>query len=290
MVDHSTAPEGPGERDRRLALVADMKYELVPLRSVDVAVAALPPASPVSITCSPVRGIDATMQLTDHVRSLGHTAVPHLSARMVEGPDHAHRIARWLRTEAVGHAFLVGGDIESPAGPYHDATHFLRALLDAGPELTSIGVTAYPDGHPFIDDAALRQALHGKQSILSEAGIACYAVTQMCFDPATVTQWLTTEREAGLTLPVHLGLAGVVDRKKLMTMGVRLGVGTSLRYLRKNRSAVGRLLTTSRFDPNTLLEPLSRSLDALDIAGLHCFTFNQVASTVSWQRATLDQR
>ncbi len=290
MAGRQVVAESDTDRARRLALVAGLKYELVPISSVDDAVAALPPSSTVSVTCSPNKGIEATMALTDRVRSLGHTAVPHIAARMVEGPQHVARIASWFRSEQVGHLFVVGGDADPPAGPYPDAIRFLTALLDAGPELASVGVTAYPDGHPLIDGNVLNEALYGKQRLLTEAGVAGYASTQMCFDAETIGRWLTAQRRAGLDLPVHLGMAGVVERSKLMTMGVRLGVGTSLRYLKKNRVAIGRLLTSSTFDPNNLLIPLSASIEALGITGLHCFTFNQVAATVAWQRQTLDRR
>lgn len=279
-----------GGRDRRLALIASLKYELVPLASVHEAIAALPPASTVSITCSPVKGFEATMALTDQLRALGHTAVPHLSARMIEGPEHLHRITDWLRREEVRHLFLIGGDADPPLGPYHDAGRALEDLLTARPGLDSVGVAAYPDGHPAIDAERLRSTLRGKQQMLAEAGVAGYASTQMCFDPDRIERWLTAERQAGLTLPVHLGMAGVVDRKKLLTTGVRLGVGASLRYLRKNRNAIGQLLTSSSFDPNSILEPLEPSLVPLGIEGLHCFTFNQVGPTVAWQQRALAGR
>ena len=285
-----TQPEPMMEgRDRRLALIASLKYEVVPLKSVDDAIAALPPGSTVSVTCSPVKGFDATMVLTDQIRALGHTAVPHLAARMIESPDHLRRVADWLRREEVRHLFLIGGDADQPLGPYHDASHALHDLLSAQPELHSIGVTGYPDGHPAIDPGALRTALHHKQQLLADGGVAGYVSTQMCFDPGRIQQWLVTERQDGLTMPVHLGIAGVVDRAKLMTTGVRLGVGASLRYLRKNRNAIGRLLTSSNFDPNTILEPLEPSLVSLGVEGLHCFTFNQVAPTAAWQRNVLDE-
>ena len=115
-----------------------------------------------------------------------------------------------------------------------------------------------------------------------------FATTQMCFDPAKISNWLHVEREAGLTLPIHLGVAGVVDRTKLMTMGVRLGIGASLRFLRKNRSALGRLMSSGSYDPNKLLEALTPILEPYGVTGIHCFTFNQVEATADWQRRTLE--
>jgi methylenetetrahydrofolate reductase (NADPH) len=289
MARRGDHEESVSERHYRLRLIANLTFEVVPIKSAEAAVAALPPASTVSITCSPVKGIAATAALTDRIRSAGHRVIPHLAARMVEGPDQVAHIAHWLRTEEIGQIFVVGGDAEHPAGPYPDGSSLLRALLDADPGLSDIGVPAYPDGHPLIDGLLLAEALHTKQLLLSEAGVAGRVSTQMCFNPQRISDWLSEARTAGMTLPVHLGLPGVIDRAKLMTMGLRLGVGASLRYLGKNRGAMGKLLSSSSYDPNRLLESLSPVLEPLDIRGLHCFTFNQVEATVVWQQGALAQ-
>ena len=62
----------------------------------------------------------------------------------------------------------------------------------------------------------------------------------------------------------------MIDQTKLMTMGMRLGVGTSLRYLSKNRKSVSRLMTQRTYQPDQLLRPLADDLDALGIAGCTC--------------------
>jgi methylenetetrahydrofolate reductase (NADPH) len=275
------------DRNHRLKLIRDLTIEVVPMKSLDDAIAALPEHSEVSVTCSPAKGIETTMLITDELRAAGHSAIPHISARMVEGPDHVRRIAEWFRREQIGRMFLVGGDADPPAGPYDNATAFLRDLLDAGPELHTVGIPSYPDGHALIPTEALDAALLAKQEVLAEAGLHGYASTQMCFNPSTIISWLDRERARGLTLPVHLGIAGVLDRAKLVSMGARLGIGTSLSYLKKNRKAIGKLMTQVHYDPNDLLEPMSPHLSRLDVTGIHCFTFNQVASTEEWRRAVL---
>ena len=275
------------DRLHRVSLIRDLTFEVVPLNSFDEAVPALPPHSTVSVTCSPVKGIAVTMELTNQVMNRGHVAIPHISARMVESRAHATEIARWLRTEGIGRMFLVGGDANPPHGPYHAAADFLQDLLDADPGLHTIGVTGYPDGHAVIDEQLLRHAILAKQQLLADAGVAGYVSTQMCFDPQRIAAWLEDQRAGGLELPVHLGIAGVVDRTKLMTMGARLGIGTSLGYLRKNRKAISKLMTQSGYDPNDLLEPLSPVLRSLKVDGIHCFTFNQVAATEAWRQSVI---
>ena len=179
---NSRAAYSPSESLR--ALTARLRYELVPVKSVEQAITDLPPGSPVSVTCSPVKGLPATLELTTRLLDLGHDAVPHLSARMVEGPEHVARLAGWLRAHGVRSVFVVGGDAEAPVGPYADGYSFLRALVEHDTGLVAVGMPAYPDGHALIADGVLRAALHDKQALLADAGLRGSVTTQMCFDAA----------------------------------------------------------------------------------------------------------
>ena len=280
-----TGADDPLTNRRRV--IEATTFEIVPLTTVDEAIIALPPESSVSVTCSPVKGIAATRELVDRVRSAGHRAIPHLAARMVASRDEVADLARWLRRESIDSVFVIAGDAESPQGPYPDGTSLLRDLLAADPGVTTIGVPAYPDGHPLIPDHDLDRALHDKQAVLADAGIGGWATTQMCFDPEQLVAWGERARAGGLELPIHLGVPGVVERTRLMSMGMRLGVGASLRFLRKNRRSIGRLLTAADYDPDSLIDPLTPELGRLGIAGLHCFTFNQVGATAGWRADAL---
>ena len=70
-----------------------------------------------------------------------------------------------------------------------------------------------------------------------------------------------------------------------MSMGVRLGVGASLRYLAKNRSTVLSMVAPGGYDPTDLVDDLAPDAAELGIEGLHCFTFNAVGATVAWRDA-----
>ena len=278
--------ETPAERAARLKLIEAATFEVIPLKSLDDAVGSLPAGSRVSVTASATKGLDATLEVTERLLADGHDAVPHISARLVRDSAHTHAIAGWLRSHGITEIFLVGGDVVTPAH-YDDALSLLRDLLEADHGLERVGVTAYPDGHPLIEPSVLHEALHAKQELLASAGLAGYCSTQMCFDASRIETWLSDERDAGLTLPVHLGNAGVVERAKLLSIGLRLGIGQSLRYLRKNRRAVAGLMTAANYDPNSLLAPLSARAAELNIAALHVFTFNQVALTATWRHQNL---
>lgn len=278
--------ESAEARAHRIALTESLTFELIPLKSLTDAVAALPAAAEVSVTCSPAKGIDETQRITAELLAEGFTPIPHFSARMVRDKAHTAELAAWCRELGLSKVFMVGGDAEEP-GDYAGAVEFLADFLETGHGLDTIGVTAYPDGHVFLSDEKLTWALHEKQRMLNDAGVNGYCSTQMCFDPDTIAKWLRTERERGLTLPVHLGISGVVDKAKLLKMGARLGIGDSLKYLRKNAGAVVKMMTTVSYDPNDLLLPLSDDLINLGVEGMHVFTFNQVGATNEWREAAI---
>jgi len=257
------------------------------MKNLESQIGHLPAGASVSVTCSPAKGQQATLDLTARLQDLGHKAVPHISARLVEDAGSVKRIAEFCRRQSVKEVFLVAGDASSPVGPYDGVVAFLRDFLDTDHGVDRIGVTAYPDGHGLIDSPTLHEALHAKQSLLAGAGVRGFASTQMCFDVGKWRTWATAERAAGFTLPLHIGVPGVIDRVKLVTMGVRLGIGASLRYVQKNGSVLGRLFSPTGYDPNALIDPLSKQADELNIEGIHLFTFNNIEATAKWQQRAL---
>ncbi len=269
------------------ALVRAMRYEIIPMKSIEQAIADLPPGAPVSVTCSPAKGLAATQEYAARLIDAGHDVVPHFAGRLVESRDHVRALARWAREHRVREVFLIAGDAEAPKGPYMDSLGFLRDFLDSDSGVARVGFGSYPDGHAFIERDALSRALHDKQKLLDEAGVEGLASTQMCFDVAGIRAWLRDERDRGFRMPVQLGVPGVVDRTRLMTLGVRVGVGASMRYLAKNKSSVMKMLSPAGYDPTEMVAGIAAEADALGIVGLHSFTFNSVADTAAWAREIL---
>ncbi|HET9601200.1 MAG TPA: hypothetical protein VFP08_06395 [Acidimicrobiales bacterium] len=266
-------------------LVDQVSFEVVPLKNLEAQLSLLPAGSKVSVTCSPVKGVDVTMSWATRLQERGLSATPHVSARMVQDRTHLADLVDESVAAGLSDWFVVAGDADPPIGDYADGLSLLRDLLELRHGLAAVGVPAYPDGHAFIDRAAVAAALHDKEAVLRDAGLAGWVSTQLCFDPAAIRGWLRAERAAGLTLPVRLGLPGPVERAKLLALGMRVGVGQSLRYLKKNRSGLGGLLRGDGFDPDQVLDPLRPDLESLGVTGIHLFTFNQLGAAVDWHRS-----
>lgn len=258
-------------------------FELIPLRNAMDQAALLPPGATVSVTASPAKGVEATIALCEQLQARGFRAVPHLSARMIR--DRAHLIDLVARLEGAGvdRAFVVGGDEKEP-GAYPDGLALLREMAEIGHSPGEIGIPGYPQGHPFIADAPLLDALRAK------APFATYVTTQLCFDPVAIGRWLAARRAEGIALPVHVGVPGVAEPQKLLAIGARIGVADTHRFLAKNLRFVTRLVRSGGFyRPDGLLEALAPSLadPALGISGLHLYTFNAVDASERWRRAYL---
>jgi methylenetetrahydrofolate reductase (NADPH) len=269
------------------SLIASARYEIVPMKNLESQIEHIPAGASVSVTCSPAKGQQPTLDIAARMADLGHLAVPHFSARLTQDVAAVRRLAEFCRTHAIKEVFLIAGDAEQPVGAYEGVVAFLRDFLATDHGLSRIGITAYPDGHALLSPEVIHEALHAKQALLEEAGIPGFASTQMCFDLDKWKQWAAAERNAGFKLPLHVGVPGVIDRTKLLTMGMRLGIGNSMRFVKKNGGVLGRLFKPGGYDPNKLIAPLSKQAHELNIEGLHLFTFNNVQATAAWQQKML---
>jgi methylenetetrahydrofolate reductase (NADPH) len=171
-------------------------------------------------------------------------------------------------------------------GDYQDGLALLRGVAESGTH-SEIGIPGYPQGHPFIADAPLLDALRAK------ASFATYVTTQLCFDPVAIGRWIAARRAEGIALPVHVGVPGVAEPQKLLAIAARIGVADTHRFLVKNVRFVTRLVRSGGFyRPDGLLEGVAPSLadPAAGISGLHLYTFNAVEATEDWRRACLDRQ
>lgn len=262
------------------------RYEVLPLAGVaEEAGAVVPRQVTLTVTASPRQGLDATLALTEHLSRAGFRSVPHLAARQVVDDAHLHEIVRRMDESGVREVFVVAGDLETPLGAYADSAGLLRSMHRLGHPFERVGIAGYPEGHPFISNAELARSLADK------APFASYLVSQLCFDPAAVSAWVGRLRVQGVRLPVHLGVAGAVDRRRLLRVATRIGVGQSAQFLRKHRHAMLRLALPGGYRPDRLVRDLAGELAAPDrrVDGLHVYTLNDLRATEQWRLRVLDR-
>jgi methylenetetrahydrofolate reductase (NADPH) len=272
--------QGAAAQSAALARVlADPTFELIPLKNVHEQAAAIPRGRTVSVTASPGKTIETTVELAVELEQAGLRAIPHLAARMIR--DRAHLAALLDRLEAahIDRAFVVGGDADEP-GQFLDGLSLLRAMADMGRLPGELGCPCYPQGHPDIPDDALARALRDKSEFVQ------YMTTQLCFDPAAIASFIAARRAEGSTLRVKLGIPGVAEIPKLLSISARIGVKDASRFVLKNARLVGALVRSGGiYRPGDLVRRLAPVIadPAADVIGLHVYTFNNVPATEAWR-------
>ena len=266
-------------------LLVDAHIEVMPLSGIEDEIRHLAPGSTVTVTCSPSKGVESTLKMAEWLSGEGFNAVPHLAARQISNKQQLKETLIRLKDAGVNSIFVPGGDVNPPAGDFDSALQLLQAMSELDHDMERIGVAAYPEGHPFIDDAALINALRDKQLF------ATSCVTQMCFHPEAITDWIKSIRDSGIDLPVRVGMPGAVERKKLFAFSMRIGVGDSARALMKQSNVVRKLMAAKAYQPDEIVSHLANFVDdtEMSIAGLHLYTFNQVKATNEWRESFLRQ-
>jgi methylenetetrahydrofolate reductase (NADH) len=273
-----------------LAGLLDQAYmEVFPTSTILDRLVHIPRHSYISITCSPVKGLEPTLELVEKLRALPEKRqlklIPHIAARMIRDKGHLREILARLEAVRVESIFVPAGDAPKPAGEYDNSLAVLQDMAEIGHNIEDVGIAAHPEGHPLVDDRELMRLLQEKQPF------ATYLVTQMCFDPNALIDWLKNIRKAGVTLPAWIGLPGVADISKLVSLSLRIGVGQSVNILKKQKGLLRRVISARPYQPDDLLAGLEPYLDdgEINIPGFHLFSFNDIERTERWRTESLEK-
>jgi len=271
--------------DTTVRLLQHTRYEVLPTATIEEKLLEhVPVDRTITVTASPSKGLEPTLDLTERLTGHGYVAIPHLAARMVRDKDELAEICERLTGKGIARVFVPGGDADPP-GAYPDALSMLEDLAEIGHPFTQVGITGYPESHPTIHDDLTIQSMWDKRRY------ATHVVSNLTFDPSMLVGWVRRMRARGITLPILLGVPGPVDRAKLISMAGKIGVGESTRFLVKHKGTFARLAAPGGFTGEKFLQRCAADLapPELGVEGVHVFTFNQVAETETWRRELLEQ-
>jgi methylenetetrahydrofolate reductase (NADPH) len=275
-------------KDGTETLLSEPRFELMPFDSFGDQMDHLPDGAEITITASPTLGLDATIEWSEKAAAEGYEIIPHVAARYVEDDEHLDEIATRMKAAGISDIFVPGGDREEPVGEFESAYELLVALDDLGHEFEEVGITGYPEGHDFLSEETLAEAMDRK------APYATYITTQLCYDPEAIVTWIEGIRDRDVGLPVEVGIPGVMKYQRLLQISRKVGVGDSVRFLRKTSGVLGfvKQLVGSRgkYTPDGLVEGLAPYADDPEygIRGIHVYTFNQVPDTEDWRLGKLE--
>lgn len=276
-------------QDRRSGLVEALrrpKYEVIPLPGIeDQVVEHVPKHVKLTVTASPKKGIEPTLELAERLSGEGFEVAPHLSARLVRDRVELGEILSRLREADIRDVFVVAGDAPEPAGEFEGSGALLEAMDEKGHDLQEVGITGYPESHPLISDEVTVRAMHQKEPH------ATYITSQICFDTDTINDWVLGVRRRGVGLPIYVGMPGAVSMAKLVRISSSIGLGESARFLQKYGNWFWRMFMPGGYSPDALVEGVSASLAHPErkVRGFHVYTFNEVEKTEVWRLEALER-
>ncbi|WP_232825341.1 methylenetetrahydrofolate reductase [Albibacillus kandeliae] len=220
------------------------------------------------------------------LRDAGYEPMPHIPARMI--PDRA-TFECWVRVYAeeagVTQALVLAGGLTTPLGPFESSMDLLGTGLFDRFGFRRLHVAGHPEGNRDIDtDGGEREAMKAlawKQALADRSDAEMAIVTQFVFDAAPVIGWARRLSAAGVTLPIHVGLAGPARLQTLIKYAVACGVGPSLSVLRKRAMDVGQLLLP--YAPTELAQSLAEAAaDLPNLAQAHLFPLGGISASADW--------
>lgn len=215
----------------------------------------------------------------------GFAPVPHIPARVV--PSKA-ALTDWVSAYRDGGArqvLLLGGGLNAPRGEFADSMQLLETGLFEGFE--RLYVAGHPEGNRDIDpnggEAEVMRALRWKQAFAERSDAQMAIVTQFCFDAKPVIAWVNRLQEAGLNLPIRIGVAGPAKLQTMIKFAIMCGVGPSLRVLQRRARDVTKLLVP--YEPTDFITQIARhKADNPDFAieAAHIFPLGGITASTDW--------
>ncbi|MEH7826896.1 methylenetetrahydrofolate reductase [Gemmobacter denitrificans] len=216
----------------------------------------------------------------------GFDVMPHFPARII--PDRATLtdwIARYKGEAGVKQALLLGGGVNTPAGDYDSSMQLIETGLFDGFE--RLHVAGHPEGNKDIDkdggDAIVMQALKWKQDFANRTDAKMAIATQFCFEAGPVIDWVNKINAAGVSIPVHIGVAGPAKLQTMIKFAIACGVGPSLRVLQKRAMDVTKLLLP--YEPTEFLADLAAhkaKTPSFGIESVHFFPLGGIKTNAQW--------
>lgn len=271
-------------------LIENYSIEVMPRTAakVDDFRAILPPHTRVYIAHIDGTPIEDMLATAARLHAEGFSVMPHFPARSI--PNKAvleDWIGRYRDVADVRQALLLGGGNASPRGDFDSAIQLIETGLFDRYGFTRLHVAGHPEGNNDIDadggSAGVDAALQFKQDFAARTDAEMAIVTQFAFDADPVIAWAERIREMGITLPIHVGVAGPAKLQTLLQYALACGVGPSIGVLQKRARDISKLLVP--YEPTDVVAGLAshkaENPSSL-ISQLHVFPLGGIKAAAAW--------
>ncbi len=217
----------------------------------------------------------------------GFPVMPHFPARIIADASMLEDWIRRYRDVGVNQALVLGGGLSAPTGAFSDSMQLLETGLFDRFGFSRIHVAGHPEGNrdidPSGDDRNVMDALRWKNAFQDRTDAEMAIATQFCFEAAPVIAWVDRLAEEGITLPIHVGVAGPAKLQTMIKFAMVCGVGPSLRVLQRRAADLTKLMLP--FTPEAFLRDLADHKAAnpdVNIAGVHVFPLGGITHSAEF--------
>ena len=272
------------------ALLKDYSIEVMPrtAEKVDDFKALLPAGTRVYIAHIEGTPIEDMVATAKRLAADGYHVMPHFPARIIKDEATlADWIARYQGEAGVEQALLLAGGVEKPHGDFHSSMQLLETGQFGKAGFKHLHVAGHPEGNRDIDrdgsDTLVMEALRWKQTFSETSDAQMALATQFAFEAGPIIAWADALKAAGITLPIHIGIAGPAKLQTLIKFAIACGVGPSLKVLQKRAKDVTKLLLP--FEPTEVLTTLAAHKAAnpdFNITHVHFFPLGGIKTNANW--------
>ncbi|WP_282059941.1 methylenetetrahydrofolate reductase [Roseobacter litoralis] len=218
----------------------------------------------------------------------GFAVMPHFPARIIKDRDTLKDwIARYQGEANVSQALLLAGGVDSPHGDFDSSMQLMETGLFDEAGFKRLHVAGHPEGNRDIDaDGSMKNvstALRWKNEFQSRTDAQLAIATQFAFDAKPIIKWADGIAAEGITLPVHIGIAGPAKLQTLIKFAIACGVGPSLKVLQKRAMDVTKLLLP--YEPMDVVSQLADHKAAnpdFNVTHVHFFPLGGIKTNANW--------
>jgi len=232
--------------------------------------------------------IDDMVATARRITDEGFAVMPHIPARIIEDRVELETWLKRYRTEAgVAQALVLAGGVAKPVGAFESSIDLLQTGLFDDLGFKRLHVAGHPEGNKDIDhkggSVEVDKALIWKQDFAKNSDADFAIATQFAFESAPIIAWAERLAAMGITLPIHLGVAGPTKLQTLIKFAIACGVGPSLGVLQKRAMDLTKLLVP--FTPTAMLSELATYKTAHPdslIDRVHLFPLGGIKASATW--------
>lgn len=222
------------------------------------------------------------------LNSEGFRVMPHFPARIIKDRAMlADWIARYQGEADVDQALLLAGGVSEPYGELDSAIAMMETGEFDKAGFTRLHVAGHPEGNRDIDPnggyANVDAALQWKQKFAERTDAKMAITTQFAFEAGPIIEWANRLKDAGIDLPIHIGIAGPAKLQTLIKFAIACGVGPSMRVLQRRARDVTKLLMP--FEPNEVITELAEykaKHPEFNVTNVHFFPLGGINASAQW--------